>query len=66
MTNEERIQLRTLQNNIVALAKRQGMHDSSPIGDFADNTGRLITVGDIKNYLYPQWTRSFEDILNQV
>lgn len=60
MTTQDRHSLRKLQDKVVTQLLRQGYTLQDTL-DLLDWQNKRITVGDLNNYLYPQFEGLFRD-----
>jgi hypothetical protein len=61
MTQKERNKLRRLQDRLIKKLERRGFTDKSII----ITQGDLITLKDLREYIYPSWKAYFEHLLNK-
>ena len=62
MNENERIEMRVLQNKVVASAERTGLPDDYKT-NCRDSNNHEITIGDLRKYIYPQFKQVFEDYI---
>ena len=60
--NDERDELRKLQDKVVKRLEREGWKDSDTLEDLWSGN-RPISLRDIKQYLYPQFKNLFQDFI---
>ena len=62
MSNQDREYMRALQDKVIASAERTGLPDDYKT-NCRDNNNHVITIGDMRIYLYPQFKQVFEDYI---
>jgi hypothetical protein len=62
MTAKQRTKLRFMQDKLVFVAENLGFSDASPV---SQDLPTEVTVGTMKMFLYPQYERTFRDILTE-
>lgn len=60
MSNEERSELRKLQDEFIILAEKKGVIDNDTVIDCFPK----ITLGDLRKAIYPQYEDIFRDYVN--
>ena len=61
--NDERDELRKLQDKVVKRLEREGWKDSDTLEDLWGANNKPISLRDIKQYLYPQFKNLFQDFI---
>lgn len=63
MTNQERTELRELQNELLRLAAAHNLADNLAITNELNNAPTLY---DLRRYLYPEWKGTIERVVNEL